>query len=447
MTLKQVLAGLSTLAFFIYHLTVDFYYRPNADDFAGMYYASNGLPGLGYAVRFYFEWEGPFLSMIVQGLWMRLLYLGVPGIIILGSIKVMLFVSSVYMTEGVIEWISGKKDWALAVIGGAAITTTMYLISSEQSEIWHWVMGSVVYLHPLLFLQVAIGLLLRGKFYHAILPLAYIMESRATYAVLFFGLITLITIWAWVKNLEWKKRALLMEAILLVSLLIYILAPGNSKRVSQGGFDMEHYLYEYFKEIRNLFLSFNLAKTDRLLMGLMMLVPLLPNLNSQRFQTIKKGIALPGLAYVSFVFAHGVVFVLATGYAAWFRVYSMHTFLFIICALFYAYLGYQFFVKERLHARIISTIPIIGFVLMCFSLYKNFPDYITKGKAYSEAYDVRCDKIFSYQGLESDTLRIAKMPDSGVLYYWEFSENPKHWINKDFRTRYDIPFYVALEAE
>jgi hypothetical protein len=447
MSLKQILAVLSTIGFLAYHLAVDFYYRPNADDFSGMYYASKGFPGLSYAIRFYFEWEGPFLGMIVQGLWMRLLYMGVPGVIILCTIKFMLFASSVYMVEGIIEWVSGKKDWALAVLGGAVITTTMYVISSEQSEIWHWVIGSVAYLHPLLFLQLAIGLLFRGKIYLAILPLAYMMESRATYAVLLFGFITLITIWAWINNLDWKKKALIMDGVLLVFLMIYIFAPGNSKRISQGGFDMEHYIHQYIMEIRNLFLSFNLAKSDRLLMGLMLLVPLAPTLSTEQFQSIKKWIFLPGLAYIAFALAHGVLFVLATGYAAWFRVYAMHTFLFILCALFYGHLAYQMLLDKRLGIWGKWLLPLIGFVLLTASLYRHFPEYLVKGKAYSEAYDARNEKIFSYEGIGSDTLRIESLPDAGVLYYWEFSEDPNHWINKDFRTRYETEFHVALSAE
>ena len=146
MNLKTILAIASALGFVLFHLLVDSHYRPNADDFAGMYYASQGLPGLGYASRFYMEWEGPFMSMIVQGLWMRALFVGIQPGIIISCIKIMLLLSSIYMFNGLVQLISGKKDLAGSILMPSFVTL-LYIISSAQDEIWHWVMGTVVYTH------------------------------------------------------------------------------------------------------------------------------------------------------------------------------------------------------------------------------------------------------------------------------------------------------------
>jgi len=444
MKLKTLLAICSALGFVVFHFLTDFHYRPNADDFAGMFYASQGLPGIGYASRFYMEWEGPFLSMIVQGLWMRALFLGVPGGIIISVIKVIMLISSVYMFNGIIQLFSGKKDLITSVISGAVSTTTLYLISSSQEEIWHWVMGTVVYIHPLVFLQLTIGLLCRRKFALAVFPMAYIMQSRATYAVLFYGLITLLVIYAWAKNTKWKKQATVANLILLIAFLIYLFAPGNANRMSPEGFDMAHYIHEYRKEVRSILMSFNIAKIDRIMIGLIAFVPFIPASGYLKFKTMKYWVVLPGLAYILFVLVHGIIFVYATGYAAWYRVFSMHTFLFFLVCLFYCYVGLNNWLNEELRNKLKRYLAPLAMALLFFKLYFPLGDQLKAGKSFAEAYDDRNTMIFSFQGAPSDTLFISALPKPGVLHYWEFSENAGFWINDDFRMRYDIEYQIAL---
>ena len=447
MNLKTILAIGSSLGFIVFHLLVDSHYRPNADDFAGMYYASQGLPGLGYASRFYMEWEGPFLSMVVQGLWMRALFIGVPGGLIISCIKIMLLLSSIYMFNGVVKLISGKKDFAGSTLMGAALVTLLYLISSAQDEIWHWVMGTVVYTHPVIALQIGIGLLCRKKFVWAILPFAYIMQSRATYAVLFYGLSFLIVFYAWLKNTNWKKQITAANIFLLACFLIYLLAPGNANRMSPEGFDMAHYIHEYRREVQNILISFNLAKLDRIFIALIAIIPILPNSRFIKDEPLKAWYALPGLAYLLFVFAHGVLFVYATGYAAWNRVFAMHTFLFVVVCAFYAYLCYAKWIPISVKGKLKQYGVPLALAVLMFKLYQPLSDQLQLGQAFSEAYDTRSEEIFNYSGSAADTLFIDAMPSAGVLHYWEFSEDASYWVNDDFRMRYDVEFQVALKPQ
>lgn len=445
MNLNTILAIGSTLSFVIFHALVDSNYRPNADDFSGMYYASKGLPGLGYAIRFYLEWEGPFMSMIVQGLWMRALYLGVPGGVIISIIKGLLLLSSTYMYGGIIQYLTGKKDLWLALFSGAATTMTLYLITSAPDEIWHWVMGSVVYLHPLIFLQIAVGLLFRKKFMWSILPLAYMMQSRATYAILLYGFFSCVTIYGWIVKADWRKRITAANVLLLACLLIYLVAPGNEKRINTEVFDFPHYLYEYRKEIRNLFISFNLAKSDRLILGLLAFVPLLPASGWSRKLSDKWILLLPGSAYLIFVFSHALLFVYATGYGAWSRVFSLHSFLFMMTGMFYCYVIFDYWVRpcRKLHrlARIFSG---VATVLLVIKLYVPIKEELRCGRVFCEAYDYRHGIITSFEGSNNDTLYVGPLPESGVLYFSDFSEDASNWINRDFRRAYKIPFQIRL---
>jgi hypothetical protein len=445
MNVKTILAIGSALGFVVFHLLVDSHYRPNADDFSGMYYASQGLPGIGYAIRFYLEWEGPFMSMIAQGLWMRALYLGVPGGVIISIIKGLMLLSSTYMYGGIIQYLTGKKDLWLALFSGALTTMTLYLITSSPDEIWHWVMGSVVYLHPLVFLQIAVGLLFRKKFMWSIFPLAYIMQSRATYAILLYGFISCITIYAWAVKTDWRKRITMANVLLLACLLIYLLAPGNERRVNTEIFDFTHYLHEYRREIRNILISFNLAKSDRLILGLMAFVPLLPTSGWSRKLSNKWVLLLPGFAYLIFVFSHALLFVYATGYGAWSRVFSLHSFLFMMTGMFYCYLVFDYWVRPRRKLRrMAKTFSGVATVLLILKLYAPIEEELRHGRAFCEAYDHRHDMITSYDGSASDTLYVRPLPESGVLYFTDFSEEATNWINRDFRRIYEIPFQIKL---
>jgi hypothetical protein len=426
---------------------VDSHYRPNADDFAGMYYASQGLPGLGYASRFYMEWEGPFMSMIVQGLWMRALFVGIPGGIIISCIKIMLWLSSIYMFNGLVQLISGKKDLAGSILMGASFGTLLYIISSAQDEIWHWVMGTVVYTHPVIALQIGIGLLCRKKFIWAILPFAYIMQSRATYAVLFYGLSFLIVLYAWLKNTNWKKQITVANIFLLLCFLVYLLAPGNANRMSPEGFDMAHYIHEYRREIQNILISFNLAKLDRVFIALLVIIPVLPSSGFVRESKLNMWYLLPGFAYLLFVLAHGILFVYATGYAAWNRVFAMHTFLFVIVCGFYAYTAYTKWAPDSTKNKIMKLGVPLALAFLMFKMYQPLSHQLQLGKSFAEAYDVRSEEIFNFEGTATDTLFIDALPDAGILHYWEFSEDASFWVNDDFRMRYDVEFQVALKPQ
>jgi len=445
--MQRILGPIAVIAYLLYHALVDISYRPNADDFAGMYYASKGIPGIGYAVRFYFEWEGPFLSMIVQGLWMKLLSIGVSGGLIISIIKAGLLASSMFMFNGVYRLLTGKGDLGGSMLAGAAFCTAMYLASSAQDEVWHWVMGTVVYLHPIIALQIGVGLLLRKRFGFVLIPFIYIMQSRATYAVLFLGLISLVTAVFLIQKKAYRRKMLMANVILLGAFLIYLLAPGNSHRVSNADFGLAHYIYEYSKEIRNVFVSYNLAKLDRVFLGLMAFLPLMVQLNVNKWKLSRTQLILPAIAYLAFVLVHAAVFVAATGYSAWPRVISMHTFIFSLVCGFYLMILIKTIKSTISSKQLWTLVSFVSLLALILRLYWPLPHQMELGSQFSRSYDERFEMIFQFKGNENDVLLVEKMPPAGVLHYWEFSNDPEFWINKDFRTRYQLPFRVAVADE
>lgn len=442
---NNILALSTPVGFLLFHLLVDSHYKPNADDFAGMYYASKGLPGIGYATRFYMEFEGPFLSMLVQGLWMRLLSMGVPGVFILGSIKLMFLLSATYAYNGLFSYLNKKGEWHSSLLCGAVTVTVLYTISSAQDEVWHWVMGSIVYVHPQIAVFLLVGLLLRKRFALSTLPLLYLMQSRATYAVMFLGLYSMITIYFWVAKHSWRKQVTVGNIILLAGFCVYLFAPGNTTRMTTADFDIAHYLHEYKREIRNVFISFNLAKIDRVLIAVVAIVPFLPKTEAIRNKLNTARVLLPAAAYVGFVLIHAVIFVGATGYGAWNRVVSMHSLLFFIVCLYYSYLFYNSVVRQEKHAWLSHYGAPFCVLLLGLKLYSPIFKQLEVGSRFASAYEERSAVVFSFQGSNKDTLFVTPLPSAGLLHYRELSKDAGYWINDDYRMRYDLRFQIALK--
>lgn len=170
----------------------------------------------------------------------------------------------------------------------------------------------------------------------------------------------------------------------------------------------------------------------------------MPQLNVDKLKLTYKQLTLPATAYLAFVFGHAATFVVATGYSAWPRVISMHTFIFLLVIGFYLWILISTVKRKISSARVWMAVSIISFVALLVKLYVPLPRQLELGSVFRRSYDERSEKIFQFRGNEEDVLLLERMPSSGILHYWEFSTDPEFWINKDFCTRYQLPFRVAL---
>lgn len=427
----------------MYHIGLDRFYCLNADDFVGVDYASEGVPGFSYAWMFYFVWEGPFLSHIIQGLLMASVAAGMPPFVGLLVVKIAIVFSSMILLQALsarfnFEW-SRQETWLAALI----FNLCLYLISPEQSQIWHWLIGTV-YLVPLIFLQLGAAALLSNRIWLAILPLAFVMQSRATYAVLIFGFIVLLAALNYWKKADNRKQWIVLSVFLLFFLAIYLVAPGNYVRMSEHG-HAPKFLFQQFKSgLQNLFISYNIAKMDRVLLGLIAALPLIGA--SVSIPRPKKGWiwAIPAVFYGGFAIAHEALFVFVTGYSEWERVLSMHSFLFLITVSVYAF-WFLGLVNKQWQVRV-WPFSIIGILGLSFHLFKGFGIELQAGQQLKSAYDNRMETILAHKEM-GDTLYIEPMNYEGILYFEDFSEDPDHWINRDFEKAYDLEFKVAIKKQ
>jgi len=336
--LVSLLGGSLLLAFVIFQYSIDCNYRLSADDFSGVDYAKDGIPGLGYAWKSYWGWEGTFLNKVLQGLSMWFIGLGVPIGIVLGSIKLAIAGSN-YVLLGALN----KKfnlDWSKSdrLLAASVFIITLYLISPDQSELWHWAIGtSSSYMFSLSFLQLAAALILSDRVLWALIPLSFVAQSRATYAPLVFGLLFIISVWTCKRGDKKCKQWALLSVGFLIFMALYFIAPGNYVRLGSPSYEFDQWLYEYWKGVRNLFVTYNLSKVDTILLSLLVIIPAVLD-REAGLQPIKKWVyAIPLILYGIFGIGHELLFVTLTGYCEWTRVLSLHVFLFYSMVLIYGF--------------------------------------------------------------------------------------------------------------
>ncbi len=443
-TLDDLMGGLLLMLFTFYHLSLDSSYRMSADDFSCVNYASQGIPGFGYAWNFYLNWEGPFLLMFVHGLLLFTISIGVPAMYMLFVVKSCVVLANYTLLSSISK--SLYLNWKISyrVVFSVVFTVALYLISSSKDEIWHWIVG-VCYLFPIIFLQLGLASLIRGHILRAAIPLAFVVQSRVTYSIIIFGAIALLAAFNWIRDNPKKREWAVLTALLLIFLVIYLIAPGNYARMSEVEYDFSHLMYQFNKGTRNVLISFNIAKLDRVVLVVLAFFPLKAG-NYKKSALMKNWLWLiPGILYLLFVLIHELTFVYITGYHEWERVLSLHSFLFLVmCVAYGSWFGALLQAKAPNVGVPLGYIGVIGLITYLFS---GFGNEYRKAKDLRKEYDDRMETILAFQGGKDDTLVIDQIPYDGVLYFEDFSEDPDNWINKEFRKAYNLDFKVAVSAK
>lgn len=428
---------------FVYHILLDQHYCLSADDFAGIDHASKGMPGLSYAWRFYMEWEGPFLSHVIQGLIMRAVVIGGPPVLMLFLVKLCVLGSSVILLGSInkrckIGW-TGAQEFQSAL----AFFVTLYLISPNKQEIWHWLVGTA-YLTPIIFLQLGTAAIIERRFFLAVPPLAFVMQSRATYSLLVFAIIVLLGFVSIMRKEKDRSKWMWMTVILFAFLAAYLLAPGNYVRMAEHGKSISFMLSQFKMGLLKLLVSYNLAKMDRVLFGLMAGLPVLVTGRTIPIPHNRWFLLFPLLGYVGFLVAHEMLFVCLTGYQEWTRVLSLHSFLFLVLA--WIYCAWASGILPHDIKGVGWPLSIFGTMGMIWFLYGNFGSELHAAERLKVQNQERLVTVLSHQE-KGDTLFLPEIDYQGVLYFEDLSEDPEHWINRDFTKAYGLEFKVATKND
>lgn len=437
--ITPALSFLLVALFLGYHVLVDNSYRPSADDFAVTDLATHGLPGINFAVEMYLNWEGPFLGMTILGLvcWLANVFSAWLPLLL---VKAGLIASSAVLLNAIS--VRNNLDWSKSTSVSVAVifSLVLYLISPNQPEIWHWLVGTP-YLVPLIFIQLGVAALIQNRILLAVIPFAFVMQSRATYAVLIFGLLFLISAYQIIKKNRIKDWSIFIAAT-LGFLIIYLAAPGNYTRLTEHGNSVSFMISQFKTGLINQFVSYNAAKLDRVVLGLIAMFGLVGNVEFTKEKLPKTALLIPFSLYLLFVISHKLLFVLITGYCEWTRVLSLHSFLFLTMSVAYGFWAFGLIPKSLYKWSLVTTA--LAVLALFVRVGIGLPSEILAASQFTEQYDQRMKLITSYTG-EGDTLFVQPIDYSGRLYFEDFSEDPDNWINKDFRKAYNLPFKVAVK--
>lgn len=443
-TLDRLVAILGGCAFVLYHVLIDQHYRLSADDFSGWGFAQQGIPGFGYAYHYYLTWEGPFLSMLIQGLSMWAVALGIQPVLILLATKMALVGAFCYLLIGLTHKWNGSPGYAKIWTIALSLTITLYVISPAPDETWHWLIG-ISYLYPIIFLLIGAGMLIRGKILLAAFPLVFVVHSNATFSTILFGAFLLVAIAGSKAIPKTRNQWAVLMAILLVFLVVYLVAPGNYVRLSHSYTVGPDPVYQFVKGLQNLIVSYNAAKMDRVLLCCMTISPLAFGLP----QALKPHKAwhwtIPLAAYASFILIHESLFVFITGHYEWPRVLTLHSFLFLIMVLIYCVWFCS--LLDIKPSRMVSWLFYLGLGGSVAMMYIDLGQELRAAEDMAMKYDVRNSEIFSYNGTASDTLWLDPITYHGKLYFVDFSSDPDNWMNKDFRIAHQLNFKLAVKPE
>jgi hypothetical protein len=291
------------------------------------------------------------------------------------------------------------------------------------------------------FLQLAAALIISEKVLWSLIPLSFVAQSRATYAPLVFGLLFIISVWTYKKGDKNHKQWLLLSAGFLVFMILYFIAPGNYVRLGSPSYEFDQWHYEYWKGLKNLFISYNLAKVDTIALSLLVIVPAVLDSGAKLRPDKKWVYAVPVLLYGIFGVGHELLFVTLTGYCEWTRVLSLHVFLFYCMVLIYG-----FWLLSGVAIKVgkfnILTGTVASFALV-MSLYDGYPNKVEKAEIFADEYDHRLEEILAFSGGEGDTLVVKPIAYSGILYFADLPTEADHWHNHDFKQAYNLKFEVV----
>ncbi|MFM7023659.1 MAG: hypothetical protein ACKOXB_11850 [Flavobacteriales bacterium] len=442
----SILKILVALAFPVYYLIMNNYYRLSMDDFSFYCLARKGV--INGAVAMYKFHEGAFLLEVA----IISSFLLTPYVFFIVSLA-LLYISFFYFFSSVwkrFETPMSKTDTFLIT---SLFISALYFISPNIPTLWHWMDGTgpytVMMFVPALFI---LSFLMRGKVLYAMPFLVFFMQTRITWALIAFGWYFLYCVYDYYKNRKIDKYKLFTGILMIAALVIYIIAPGNfhykKLLVNQSSVN----IYQeggFWWTMGLIFKGYFLKMT---VYALIFFFPICLLVKDELVEKIRlRGIQLfiPALILVISVVLNAVLMYLATErYFHAGRVWNMASFLFAFVFLYYLVLAWKS-VEKKLGAKAffnaaswgsVAISIALGLYLIFKTLYINYPII----SAYAAAFDERINQITNTKLPKGSEMFVDPLPPSGVLPEWglKTKRQPNGFLISEY---YNLPFEVYVK--
>lgn len=217
------------ISFIVCHFTFSYYSRLESDDYTFLaYLRDKGF--LGTIKFIYFSWEGAFGVLIISLIKIKFALLF--NSVFLHNIACMLvtFYGMFYFIKTILSKYLATNEKYYALILSVLIYSDLYYNDLAINDTWYWLCGSVYFfMPPLLLFFIAVLINNTNKF---LVILAYIYfflygASRLNYAAILLSILGILFLYYWFKKKTFNKTIFLLCLVVLVSLIIYVIAPGN----------------------------------------------------------------------------------------------------------------------------------------------------------------------------------------------------------------------------
>ncbi len=432
---------LFSFCFPIFYIFVNYYSRYAFDDFSSLMIAENGdiFKAINYSYKFH---EGGYLGLLIAYFSYAIFSVYTYFIFLI----VALYFSFFYLIKSISKVYILSISNVDALFFTSLLFSSLYILTTGRSQICHSQI-CMVYQEAAIISFLSISFLLRKKLTLACIALVILMNSRIFWSLFSFAFYIFFLLLQYRKSKQFDRGHLIILLFMTISLLAYILAPGNYARseaflklttIADGDKDFLFSIQRLGKGI------FNLQN----LLALMLLSPIVLLVNKDFANKIilpKRFLSVPFLLFVSITISTSILLFHSTGmYYFENRVWYFNNILFLFMCLYYLFVLFHFlFQKKQISPTIIMIYVLIisGYNARYYfkTAVANYPII----KEYAKEYDNRIEIIKNCTLGANEKLVIDPLPPSGILMSWGlakgdetytrmFNETLCKYYNKEF---------------
>jgi hypothetical protein len=446
--LLSVVLGLFLCLFFL----LCYHYRLATDDFYFIWDVRNHGILKGVTSQ-YMEWCGRALATLAMDIFYKIFDVDHRPYSFLLVISLLFLFTGFYRNLRLLsDHLRLDLSFKVKALLSGCLCALLFFLSIDTGESWFWFCSYSTYLWSIIAFVWGIYFLFEKRYSllclaGACLCFAYVGNASEIYASIFGLLFTLFLVYRFRTSDKMEKRFVSAYAVLGISFIIFLIAPGNYLR--DGLFPERHVLYSFFITAKSfvkfgaLYLPF---KLPYIVIFAFPFLVLGYNFRESRLPagwSFKKFFWRSALFFTAllFIFFYLTAFVMVeTGPP---RVWFLVSFLLAIyCSALCFYAGYKLQLQPY-HVKIAMYLSTMGGIIL---LSWQTLQQQSIASAYSAAIDARTEHLEELNTrIQKDTLILLEpLPPPGMLYSAEISKDTTHFSNRELRLGYDLKYHAAV---
>lgn len=418
-------------SYVICYLSISVYNRHCADDFDAI--RDVNLYGIFGSIKHcYISWEGSFTQGLVNYPFNELFKNSI-SLFWYNAITLLCLYGSCSLLVSYITKTFFNLTGYYAIIISGSVLATLFFTSPSLDEVWFWLVGSASYLWPLTFLFLSIYFILNRQKngYNLILACLFCFlfaGTRLNYPIIIGFFYFLFLLHDFRENKKINVTLLLPYLFLVIGVVIYILAPGNTVRrgyaLANISFNLSTVIIQILKGSLRIILYNNLFQLPYISIilspVLLFAITFYEKIPAKiKAISIKKTVLHLMLLYFGAMLIHTLIMYFALGDAGGSSRTRLllHLIFCVFIAYIYFLLGLKYKNKLQNKFNLIFSLLLLGCGLFIYKTLHELPI----NKKYVTAYDSRTETIINainnYKNNAFETLYLTTLPPSESKVY------------------------------